>query len=572
MSVIELNPTNCRNCYKCIRECPIKAIEFRDGRAKIIERECVLCGICVQSCPQNAKYIRNDVDRVRELIAAGKPVYASVAPSWQGWYGTQDFAVLSAALKRLGFAGVEETAIGAAATSHEYEKLMAQGNMKSIIGTACSSVVMMVERRYPELISLLSPISSPMMAHARLLRESYGDIKVAFIGPCLSKKDEAADPLAGGLVNQALTFSSLDDWMQAAGVKLEGRDAEACGVREPVARLYPRPRGILETIPAPNYGKYRPIAVDGIFRCIEVFEALKNGELENVFVEANICAGGCLGGPIMRMGSKKAILLEQTVSDKALPHDDHYALTATKEFPHPRVFANRSERQDQPSEAEIRKILGRIGKYTPEQELNCGSCGYPTCRAKAAAVYQGKADMNMCLPFFRERAENLSNMVMEHSPNAIVALDSDMMVQELNPAAETMFHVSRAEVIGMPIPEFYGENAFDEAREIGRAVSKKTSLPDGSAVEQSFIYIREHNMYLAFVKDISKDEQRQAELAELRAHTIDTAQQVIDKQMRVAQEIASLLGETTAETKVALTNLKKSMADKHETAEKTPVR
>ena len=566
MSVIELNPTNCRNCYKCIRECPIKAIEFKDGRAKIIEKECVLCGICVQSCPQNAKYIRNDADRARELIASGKPVYASVAPSWQAWYEGVDFPALSAALKALGFAGVEETAIGAAATSHEYEKLMAQGNMKNIISTACSSVVMMVERHYPELISYLTPISSPMMAHARLMRETYGDIKVVFIGPCLSKKDEASDPLAGGMVNQALTFSSLDEWMEKQGVALSGRDAAAVGVRESVARLYPRPRGILETIPQENYGKYRPLAVDGIFRCIELFEALAAGKLENTFVEANICAGGCLGGPIMRMGSRRAILLEQSVSSLPLPHDDACAPTATKEFPHPRVFANRAERAPQPSEEDIRKILARIGKYTQEQELNCGGCGYPTCRAKALAVYRGKADINMCLPFFRERAENLSNMVMENSPNAIVAFDSDLLVQELNPAAEAMFHITRAGGIGMPIPEFYGESAFDEAKETGAAVSKKLALSDGSSAEETFIYIREHDMYLAFVKDISGEEQRQKELAELRAHTIDTAQQVIDKQMRVAQEIASLLGETTAETKVALTNLKKSMAEKHEPA------
>ena len=139
MSVIELNPTNCRNCYKCIRECPIKAIAFKDGRAKIIDKECILCGICVQSCPQNAKYIRNDVDEVKSLLRLGKPVYASVAPSWQGWYGTDDFSVLSAALKKLGFAGVEETAIGAAETSREYAELMEKGSMKNIIGTACAS-------------------------------------------------------------------------------------------------------------------------------------------------------------------------------------------------------------------------------------------------------------------------------------------------------------------------------------------------------------------------------------------------------------------------------------------------
>lgn len=559
MSVIQLNPTNCQNCYKCIRECPIKAIAFKDGRAKIIEKECVLCGICVQSCPQNAKYIRNDADGVKELLAAGKPVYASVAPSWRGWY-PENFGVLSAALKQLGFAGVEETAIGAAETSREYAELMQKGSMKNIIGTACSSVVMLIERKYPDLIKALSPVSSPMMAHARLMRETYGDIKVVFIGPCLSKKDEAADPLAGGLVNFALTFSSLDNLMDAQGIRLDRTDIDALGVKNTTARLYPKPRGILATIPPEQYGKYRPMAVDGIFRCIDLFEAMQRGELEGVFVEANICAGACLGGPIMRLGGKRAILLEEHITDEPLQHDTHIAPTAIGQFPHPRVFANRSDKTAMPSEEDIKRILGRIGKHTPEQELNCGSCGYPNCRAKAIAVYQGKADINMCLPFFRERAENLSNMVMEHSPNAIIAFDSDQMVQELNPTAEEMFKVSRHDIMGMPIPEFYGENGFEDARQAGTPICKRNRLfANNHAVEETFIYIREHNMYLAFVKDISEEEQRQEELAELRTHTIDTAQQVIDKQMRVAQEIASLLGETTAETKVALTNLKKSM-------------
>ncbi|RPF47450.1 PAS domain S-box-containing protein [Hydrogenoanaerobacterium saccharovorans] len=561
MSVIELNPTNCQNCYKCIRECPIKAIAFKDGRAKIIDKECILCGICVQCCPQNAKYIRNDVDAVKALIESGKPVYASIAPSWQGWYDTDEFGAISDALKKLGFAGVEETAIGAAETSREYAELMKTGSMKNIIGTACSSVVMLIERKYPELIKALSPVSSPMMAHARLMRETYGDIKVVFVGPCLSKKDEAADPLAGGLVNQALTFSSLDRWLREENITLGTIDQDALGVKNRKSRLYPKPRGILATIPSEQFGKYRPMAVDGIFRCIELFDAMKNGELENVFVEANICAGSCLGGPIMRMGGKRSMLLEERITDRPLSHDDICAPTAATQFPHPRVFANRADKAPIPSEEDIKKILARIGKYTPEQELNCGSCGYPNCRAKAIAVYQGKADINMCLPFFRERAENMSNMVMEHSPNAIIAFDHELLVQELNPNAEEMFRVSRAEIMNMPIPEFYGETAFDEAKKTGKAVSKKARLfSNNHSVEETYIYIREHNMYLAFVKDISDEEKRQNELAQLRAHTIDTAQQVIDKQMRVAQEIASLLGETTAETKVALTNLKRSMS------------
>lgn len=562
MGVIELNIGNCHNCYKCIRECPVKAIAFQDGKATIIDDECILCGNCVQCCPQNAKFIKSDHHRVQELIAQGKRVYATVAPSWPGFFGTDDFGKLSAALKKLGFAGVEETAIGANETSREYAALMENGQMKNIIATACASVVMMVERYYPELIKNLAPVSSPMMAHAKLMRETYGDIKVAFIGPCLSKKNEAADPLAGGLVNFALTFGGIQKWMDAENVRLDKQDAEAAGVSNPVSRLYPKTTGILKTIPEEKFGRYRPVAVDGVDRCMEMFDAIRDGKVEGLFVEANICPGGCIGGPVMRMGQRSVIVTETMLDDDPMPQDERPAPTSLIEFPHPRVFTNRSVEREVPTEEQIRAILSKIGKLTPEDELNCGSCGYHSCREKAVAVFQGKADINMCLPFFRERAENISSTVTEYSPNAIIALDEELNVQDLNPMAEDIYQISRAEMIGFPIPAFYGELDFDTAKREERAVTKKVHVDESDkTVEQTILYIREHGMYLVFVKDITDEEQHKQHLESLRDSTVDIAQNVIVKQMRVAQEIASLLGETTAETKVALTNLKKSMTE-----------
>lgn len=193
MSVIKLNTKSCQSCYKCIRECPLKAIEFRDNLAQVIPGECVLCGRCVECCPQNARILQDDTQKVQELLSSGKPVYLTLAPSWKGWWKGKDFRAVSTALKKLGFAGVEETAIGAAAVSREYGLLMQERKMKNIIATACPSVVMLVERHYPELIKYLAPVSSPMMAHAKLMRETYGDIKVVFAGPCLSKMEETSD-------------------------------------------------------------------------------------------------------------------------------------------------------------------------------------------------------------------------------------------------------------------------------------------------------------------------------------------------------------------------------------------
>lgn len=566
MSIIKLNVENCQNCFKCIRECPLKAIEFKDSRTKIIEDECVLCGTCMETCPKGAKYVRQNVKKVQDLIASGKPVCVTVAPSWVGWYdraqfpdGIPSFPMYSAALKKLGFARVEETAIGAAEVSREYIKLMEQGQMKNIIATACSSVVMLIERHFPQLVKNLAPVSSPMMAHARLMREAYGDIKVVFVGPCLSKMHEAEDPLAGGLVDEVLTFEDIDAWMAGKGVTLGDADGEATGVREPISRIYPKQEGIIHTIGGQFHG-YTPVSVDGIDRCIELFSSMEKEDVGKIFVEANICAGGCIGGPIMRMHRKN--LIRSTTLLKTAPEPVDVAPSPSAELActHPRVFAGRAVPKKMPTDQEIREILARIGKFTPEQELNCGSCGYPTCRDKAIAVFNGKADVTMCLPFLREQAESKSSMVIENSPNGIVTFDEDMNVMEINPKAEYIFGVTKAEIVGEMIPALYGETAFDEARDSGRTVIKKISgATEEIKVELSMVYLERHGMYVAFAKDISQEESSRAELASLRMSTMDTAQEVIEKQMRVAQEIASLLGETTAETKVALTKLKKSI-------------
>lgn len=560
MSIIELNASDCQNCYKCIRECTLKAIEFKHSKTKIIESECVLCGNCVETCPKGAKYFTSSLQKVKALIAAEKPVYVSLAPSYVGWY-SQNFAKISNALKQLGFAGVEETAIGAACVSAEYAKLMESGQMKNIIATACSSVVMLVERHFPTLVKMLAPISSPMMAHARLMREAYGDIKVVFIGPCLSKAYEASDPLAGGLVNEVLNFEDIDTWLAQENIEIEvGEDFAAVGVSEPLSRIYPKQEGIIRTIVEADYKTYTPVSIDGLNRCIDFFNSMQNDDVQGVFVEANICAGSCIGGPIMRMHKKNKILAQQQLTKMPLEIDKTPAKSSLLDFPHPRVFANRTQNQVMPTDEQIRDILAKIGKVTIEQELNCGSCGYPTCRQKAIAVFQKKADSTMCLPFLRERAESMSSTVIESSPNGILTFDENMRVTELNPKAQTLFAVERATIIGDVIPALYGVTAFEDAKLQKRPVTcKSTGYSDDVQIEITVVHLPKQHMYIAFAKDISDEEKSKADLSDLRLSTVEVAQAVINKQMRVAQEIASLLGETTAETKVALNQLKKSI-------------
>lgn len=567
ITVIELNKGDCQNCYKCIRECPIKAIEFKNSRASVLPDECILCGNCVQTCPQNAKYIKSDSYKIEQMIEEGKTVYATIAPSFAAYFGVS-FSKLSKALKKLGFAGVEETAIGAYETSKAYSGLIRDHQMNNIIVTACSSVVMLVEKYYKDLIKCLAPVASPMMAHAKLMKEAYGDnIHIAFIGPCLAKKAEAQDELAGGYVDYALTFSGVEEWMLRKGISLEEDDDQVLGVANPISRLYPKPIGILDTIDQELFKQenaYRRVSVDGVDDCIQLFDAMvKDPSMTGLFIEANICKGACLNGPVMRMHHKDSFMSQFELSTKPLDHDTNVAPTAKLSVPQPRIFANRSPHQVQPTEEDIKHILAQIGKYSKEDELNCGSCGYSSCREKAAAVFHGKADIHMCLPYFRQQAESMSSTVIEYSPNAILVFDDDQRLLDLNPTGEKMLKIKKSESIGEFPPLFYGENDFDEARSDGEVKTKKVQIDDIYA-EQSILYVKKHHMFLAFIKDITEEEKRKKELSDLRDHTVLTAQKVIEKQMTVAQEIASLLGETTAETKVALTKLKKSMEQAEE--------
>jgi len=272
----------------------------------------VLCGKCLRVCPQNAKSVKNDIDVVREFLSKKQKVYASLAPSFAAAFDVKNAKNIITAIKKLGFFHVEETAIGAAHVSKEYEKLLEKKSMANIITTACPTVVYLVEKYYPTLINQLAPVVSPMVAHAKIMKEIYGPrIKVVFIGPCISKKKECEEFQYDDAVDAVLTFEELEEWMQSEGITFDhSYDEEITGVKDFTSRLYPSPRGILKTLSSDKKHNYKCISVDGIDRCIEILDSLQKGEGSNYFIEMNSCPGGCLGGPCMRT-SKAGFLVSR---------------------------------------------------------------------------------------------------------------------------------------------------------------------------------------------------------------------------------------------------------------------
>lgn len=567
MEVLGLKKANCKSCHKCIRVCPVKSIEFSGQQAKIIGDECILCGQCVVTCPQNAKVVRSDAERVKAAMAAGARVVASVAPSFIVDFPVEGIEELAVMLKKLGFAETRETAMGAYLVKSEYEKMVREKRQDIILSTCCPSAVRLVQKYYPDLVPCLAPVISPMEAHARYIKEKDPDAFVVFIGPCISKKAEAED--FSGSVDCVLTFEELRAWAEKEQAEPEPLACDLGGRR---SRFFPKPGGIIQSMDREGTG-YRYYAVDGPEKCAAALRDIQSGRLHNVFLEMNICEGGCIGGPMIRSRQGGVLECQDRVTDYAAPGfpdtPPRRDFQADREVPMACAIPPRPVREKVPTQEELEAILAKMGKTSPLDELNCGSCGYPTCREKAKAVFNGKAEITMCLPYMRERAESLSDKIIGSTPNAILVVGEDLTVQQMNGAACRLLEVDHQTALAhRPVEEFLDPVDFVFVLEDGRPIRDKKVWLEGCGkfVEETIVYDIDNKLLLAIMKDVTAQEREDRRTQELRRQTLEVTDRIIQKQMRTVQEIASLLGETTAETKVALTKLRGAVAEgeKHE--------
>ena len=550
---LKLKQSNCKNCYKCIRNCPVKSIRFRDNQANIISDECILCGRCFVVCPQNAKQIRDDIPAAKALIASGSRVYASIAPSFIANYTNVTLRSLDSALKKLGFAGVEETALGAELVKKQYDALVDASQRGVIISSCCPTVNMLIQKHYPDALPYLAPVISPMLAHCADIKSRQPDAKTIFIGPCISKKAEAAE---SAYVDCALTFEELSGWLVAEHISLEYEAEEAGNL----SRLFPAPGGILRAMTAAN-PDYAYLSVDGIENCARAIEELLGGKPGKCFIEMSACTGGCVGGPAMDADQRHPLRSSMAVTRYAGQADAGVSCPQNTLFKNfellamPRVHI---------SDEAVEEVLRQIGKTKPEHELNCGSCGYNTCREKAIAVLQGKANLTMCLPYLKEKAESFSDNIIAHTPNAIIVLNESFTVQQLNSAACALMNIrDPLDVTGEPVVRLLDPRPFADAYENRRnAYDKELYLADyGKYVEQMVIYDADYHILICIMRDVTEEVRQQQSKEALSRTTVEIADRMIEKQMRAVQEIASLLGETTAETRIALTRLKETLKD-----------
>ena len=568
MFYLDFQKANCKNCYKCLRECPVKAIDARDGQAKIIESRCILCGHCTKVCPQNAKSVHSDAAEILKLLAKNKKVIASVAPAFVSSFGVGAFAPFRAGLKSIGFFDAFETSEGAAAVTAEYKKLLSSGKYENFITSACPAVNRAIALYHKDVLKYLAPVDSPMVAHAKILKQRFPDADIVFIGPCIAKKREAKE---SGVLAGALTFEELVALFDEKNIALEKdvdtvvaetpqKQCAACSdgavVNNIRSKFYPISRGIIKSFDSFPSG-YEYIAVDGVSRLDAALEDL--AAVKGVFLEINACEGACVNGPcaIKREGgSVEANVAVRNYTNSA-PIDIVCDYPDISKVHKPIAAGDRV-----PTDEEIRAVLASTGKTLPSHELNCGACGYSTCREKAWAVVNGYAEVEMCVPYMREKAESMGNVIIENSPNGIIVCDGDLKISEINRRAKSM--------IGVAAPEYifdcFDPSAVFIAAESGKAnsVSKLKLDKTGKYADINVVPLAKEKSILVVLTDVTDKVNYDEELDKVKNDTLAVTTTVIEKQMRVAQEIASLLGETTAETKVALLKLKDAMLKEKE--------
>lgn len=553
--IITLKKSNCKNCYKCIRHCPVKSIRFSANQAHVIGNECILCGRCYVTCPQNAKEIKSELEKTKVLIQSGDPVYVSIAPSFIAEFEGSGINGMRDALKKLGFAEVEETAVGATIVKTEYEKMLAEESRDVIISSCCHSVNLLIQKYFPEEIKYLADVLSPMLAHAKDIKSRVPNAKVVFIGPCIAKKDEAQ--YYDGYVDAVLTFEELIAWFKAENITVPEKQDDAAESR---ARFFPTTGGILKTMSLK--ADYTYFAVDGIENCIAALKDIESGKIHKCFIEMSSCAGSCIGGPVMAKNHNSPVKDYLTVAKYAGKKD--FKVNQPDSAAVRKTFIPIELRNVDPSEEEIVAILKKMGKTKPEDELNCGSCGYDTCRAKAIAIYHGKAEISMCLPYLKEKAESFSDCIVNNTPNGLIVVNENLEVQQINAAARKILNVrASSDVLGDGIDRILDTSVFKRVLSSRRSVrNERVYLADyNKYVEETVVYDGNYNMLVCILRDITDEENEREKKESISRQTVEVADKVVDKQMRIVQEIASLLGETAAETKIALTKLKESISD-----------
>ena len=439
----------------------------------------------------------------------------------------------------------------------EYERMLREDKRDVIISSCCHSINLLVQKYFPGALPYLADVVSPMQAHCLDIKRRFPEAKTVFIGPCVAKKDEAEH--YEGIVDAVLTFEDLTKWLQEEHIELTKEMDTDIQSR---ARFFPTTGGVLKTM-AQDVPEYTYIALDGVENCINALRDIESGKIHKCFIEMSACVGSCMGGPVMEKYHRTSPIKDYIAIAKYAGEKD-FEVGQPKVAEMKKYFEPIDRRVQKPSETEINTALRQMGKFKPSDELNCGSCGYNTCREKAVAICQGKAEISMCLPFLKDKAENFSDIIVKNTTNGLIVLNESLEVQQINEAAKRMMNIrSASDILGDSVIRILDPADFVEVLATEKDIhNKRVYMAEYKRyVEQSIIYDKESHLLLGMMRDVTAEEKQREKRESITHQTIEVADKVVDKQMRIVQEIASLLGETAAETKIALAKLKESISD-----------
>jgi len=543
---------SCQDCYKCVRHCHCKAIRIINSRAAVMPELCVSCGTCVKVCPAHAKQIRSDQWRLRRLLDNGGKLYASVAPSYVGYFPTITLEKLAGALLQLGFTGVSETALGAELVSAETSRVIKKSSERLLLSSACPAAVDYVRKYAPDYVSAVVPVVSPVMAHVKLLRRYAGpDAQVVFFGPCAAKKNEAdrhADELA-----LALTFATLAEMFAAAGIDpAAAPPAPLFPHRAEEGRAYSLAGGMIDTLREDAKGT-RYVTVSGlanIGRLLSGDKAALNGAGKKLFVELLACEGGCVNGPVMPDTGTDAATLLATLehADDARSIGRNVDVLLDDQHQQERISAPHHD------DAAITAAMESVGKFLPADELNCGGCGYNSCREFAAAMLDGKAEPAMCLSYLRKISQKTSNALIRYIPAGVVIVDQDLQVLESNRQFAVLcgkdiadIYDSAGSLAGASLPALVDYADLFRAALLGDGgeIERNNQVFGDRILNISVFTISAGRAVGAVIQDVTQNELHREQIAE-------KAREVIRKNVDTVQKIAQYLGEHMAETEIIL--------------------
>lgn len=564
MGIINFSKDKCRNCYKCVRNCPVKAIKLKDKHAQIMSDMCIGCGNCIKICPHNAKEIQSDVNTIKNWLKTEK-VVLSLSGVFLTTHNMKHPRQYLGALRSLGFTIIEETCIGAEAVAMAYAKDY-YSDKKFVIASSCSSIKNLIEIYYPQYLDALSTQVSPMIAHGKILKEKYPDAKIVYAGSCLSKKMEVLETEVQNVIDGVLTFDEIDEWIKEEKIVLNQREPDEFDATGNIDRLYPLIGGLAKSSVENLDGSRKIFRIDGVKECMQFLDEMDHLK-KSYWIEMNSCEEGCINGP----GNTQSLLSKYEKIEMIQTYIDanstQYLEENVPQIDTTRTFRSRPVHnlEDVPKE-KLENILIQMGKFSEQDELNCGTCGYDNCREKAKAIYWNMAEVDMCLPLMWKKSDAISNLIITTSPNAIVVLDKKYRIIEFNDAAESLFNVKREDVFHykfMDILEYYPFRKLNFNKEniyTGKGIYER----ENRVLMEILTYMPAQELYMGIFIDITIQEKQEQVYLKMQEETLSMAQLVIDKQMRVAHEIAGLLGETTAETKVTLTKLKKAIGNRED--------